>query len=334
MPTKDLLTLRDAQVTWMSNNRTTVVMAFKIPWPRCSDTTMKAFDNRHATFCVASTRFKEAQQRLLFLIDSEDPVRSLTLESLRRRIAPTTEETLWTSYLSLRKALGHLAPQPQIAQFTKILKMRSVRYPTAYALPMTLEHIHLLNEMKDDRKAHYFIALINIAWICGQRLPDMIRLHPRDLTYSEASAELVITVRRSKVMAKKWPHCLFLPRNCWYVEAIVNLAQKLTNSYTTPDVPFLFTIADAEQERETVSHFCATLLHTVDPNLEVRSVRRGGLQRMAALGWELPHIRLFSQHADDMMLQRYLAWGLVSQHQKGLMLSVVNSMTDPSDLQQ
>ena len=130
-------------------------------------------------------------------------------------------------------------------------------------------------------------------------------------------------------MAKKWPHCLFPQRSYWYVEAIVTLAQKLTE---TPDVPFLFTNADAEHERETASHFCATLLHTVDPNLEVRSVRRGGLQRMAALGWELPHIRLFSQHADDMMLQRYLAWGLVSQHQKGLMLSVVNSMADPSQL--
>jgi hypothetical protein len=65
------------------------------------------------------------------------------------------------------------------------------------------------------------------------------------------------------------------------------------------------------------------MLQSSNEDLELRSIRRGGLQRMAALGVELETIRWFSNHTSVEMLLRYLDWGAVAATRKAAILSAV-----------
>ena len=64
----------------------------------------------------------------------------------------------------------------------------------------------------------------------------------------------------------------------------------------------------------------------VDEQLELRSIRRGGPQHMAKLRMTLSEIRLFSQHASDKMLLRYLNWGTVAVEQNDRIRNLTSKM--------
>ena len=73
---------------------------------------------------------------------------------------------------------------------------------------------------------------------------------------------------------------------------------------------FLFSDGNTQREREALTHQAATILEDIDPSLEVRSVRRGGLQRMASSGMLYPDILRFSKHTSEASLNRYLNNGI------------------------
>ena len=60
------------------------------------------------------------------------------------------------------------------------------------------------------------------------------------------------------------------------------------------------------------------------PDLELRSVRRGGLQLMATLGFPWETILSFSKHGSTAMLMKYLDKGAVSLNQAQLQASTTN----------
>ncbi len=69
---------------------------------------------------------------------------------------------------------------------------------------------------------------------------------------------------------------------------------------------FLFSEGNTQHEREALTHQAANILEDIDPLLEVRSVRRGGLQRMASSGMLYPDILKFSKLTSEASLNRYL----------------------------
>ena len=64
--------------------------------------------------------------------------------------------------------------------------------------------------------------------------------------------------------------------------------------------------------RQELLRRASALLSTVDEQLEVMSIRRGGLQHMARVGMTVSEMRDFSKHSSDEMLMRNLAWGRVA----------------------
>jgi hypothetical protein len=59
--------------------------------------------------------------------------------------------------------------------------------------------------------------------------------------------------------------------------------------------PFLFSQDNSPQERAAESRSISTMMLAVDEDLELRSIRRGGLTAMAQLGLPYEEILLFSQ---------------------------------------
>ncbi len=96
----------------------------------------------------------------------------------------------------------------------------------------------------------------------------------------------------------------------------------------------IFTTYNSDREREAVAKQVKAILKTAGHTLELRSIRRGGLQYMAVSGMPLEKILLFSKHRSMDMLMRYLDWGAVSTaHQKDI-LEGVTILTDALDLQE
>lgn len=137
---------------------------------------------------------------------------------------------------------------------------------------------------------------IVISFLFGQRLPDILQLHPEDVEHCPATGSICVTVRRGKVIRHVQPYCLHLPESVRAANAL------LTYSFQkTPGQP-LFDSTTPTTARE--------ILKAIRPDLEIRSVRRGGLQALALLGLDLSEIRRhYSKHSSDAMLLRYLAHG-------------------------
>ena len=87
---------------------------------------------------------------------------------------------------------------------------------------------------------------------------------------------------------------------------------------------FLWTTSNSPEELEGMKALVSLRLTSISPTLELRSVRRGGLQAMAARGEKMETILLFSQHKNIDMLRRYLNWGACSLVESTLMVNCVN----------
>jgi hypothetical protein len=87
---------------------------------------------------------------------------------------------------------------------------------------------------------------------------------------------------------------------------------------------FLFSESNTDQERSKVLDAIREMIVCVNDELELRSLRRGGLHLMAENGQPLSSIIKFSRHADIDMLMRYLNWGTVSTNHRDEMISAVD----------
>ena len=67
--------------------------------------------------------------------------------------------------------------------------------------------------------------------------------------------------------------------------------------------------------------------------MDVRALRRGGLQAMAIAGTPLSVIIQFSKHATEKMLMRYLQHGIVALHHGQTTASVVEEIEAISSLE-
>ena len=71
---------------------------------------------------------------------------------------------------------------------------------------------------------------------------------------------------------------------------------------------FLFQMP-SKTAREDCKTKIRDALRAVDPNLELRSIRRGALQHMASQNVSMEDLRIYSRHSSVAMLRRYLHWG-------------------------
>jgi integrase len=276
----------------------------RVPWPPASARTRAAWATRHVVHMALTIGYTETQARMLFLadVDPHDRFATFERECLQRCLAPTTALTYWTAWISAAAALALPTDVAADTRTMRLLKSRATRFPVAFPPPMTVLEVQQLLAQRRST----ITTLIVTSWTLGQRISDTLQWAATDLHEETPSGTLIVTVRRGKTMSVSPPYVLALPAGP-LTEALKCLKRKCTATKL-----FLFTDDNSPRQRDVVKQLVAETLTAIREDLELRSVRRGGLQQMAALGFTFGEIMLFSRHASEDMLRRYLNWGATS----------------------
>ena len=265
--------------------------------------TLKLWHNRHSSYTTFTRRYMDSQRRVLFLADVPAGDRFEVFEHMcyTKCLAPTTGEGYWTTWLGVQKSLG-IKPSEADQRISKILKARSTAYPIQLPTAATLSDMETFVQTYSEGLPS-LAAVGMLAFLNGQRISDMIQLAVADLQVDDRY--LMITVRRGKTMMTMQPYTLWMRRNTYPTETIIKVALHAKSKGRL----FLFSELNQEDERQKVLHTIRDMITSINDQLELRSFRRGGLQRMAQLGMEMSTILQFSRHVDMPMLMRYLNWG-------------------------
>lgn len=314
------LKLREQQVTEMIAGKKATTAA-TTEWPEPSAKTLERWLEKHPAYNTFSKRYMVSQRRLLFLADVNPTNRFEQFERIcfQRNLAPTTAESYWTTWLGIQKAIG-IPPCDADARTTKILKARSTAYPVSFPKAMTQIQMDLFIETF-KKNLPSFTAIAALAFFNGQRISDMIQLAVADVTPKEE--HMMITVRRGKTMSVSTPYTLWMRRNNYPTEVIIETA----NAAKANNRLFLFSELNSEEERTRVLNVIRDMITSIDEELELRSFRRGGLQNFAQKGFSLAKILQFSRHSDVPMLMRYLGWGQHAIHRQNEMMEMIDSVT-------
>ena len=239
----------------------------------------------------------------------------------------TTQATYWTAVLAVMK-IGDKPTSHGDKHVARVLASRAKAEERRHvALPMRDRHFRrcwsmAIRQHKARHSGPNIPLLVCLSYILGQRPSDMTQLHRRDITrqlrhrlagtaqtrYTNTPETICLTVRRGKVVPKIGPYSLHLSTE--------NAVAKLLWSTRKTTRSFIFSSNNSRTERRKIATSIRTLMQTLSRKLQSRSIRRGGLTRMAEAGMPLETIRAnFSKHATEPMLMGYLAAGAVSAHQ-------------------
>ena len=190
--------------------------------------------------------------------------------------------------------------------------------------PMTSEHARqlfiLLSKSNVWGEKEKTQLLLLFSWVFGQRPSDTAQVSLDDIQKTSFKQHhfLLLTYRRGKTIKHTGPFTLHVESS----SPLHLLVRKLSKVQKACGCVFLFThnvVRDPEvpqSERKRITSACLLALRSLSKKLECRSVRRGGLQRLAKSGMSLHKIRThFSHHKNEKMLRDYLGFGRYCKHQ-------------------
>ena len=199
---------------------------------------------------------------------------------------------------------------------SKLLKARAAAYPVQF--PKAATHMEIFIQTYRDAFPS-LTAIAMIAFLNGQRNSDMIQLGVADLQINEDY--MMVTVRRGKTVSTTGPYTLWMRRNTYPTETLIATTQEALKEKRL----FLFSETNTEEERQKMLNKIRDMITSIDDDLELRSFRRGGVQRMASMGFDTDTLLQFSRHADGQMLMSYLNWGQHSTHRQPTMIEVLDA---------
>jgi integrase len=320
--TRSFLDLREEQVKLMSAGATPT-KTLRGNWPVASDKTQRLFAERHDAYKTYSAGYMRSQERFLFLLDVLPDERFLRFERecYHRALAPTTAHCYWVAFATLDKIMSPACgASPAVQRVASILEARVWLHPVAFPHPLTADLRKLFSNTFSSR--HFgIVALVEACWALGQRFSDFIQLAVSDFIIRDKT--VLITFRRGKTIVHTKPYSLSLDRHCRVTENLLEVrSTALSRGWL-----FLTSQFNDASSTKALSQRTTELLTQLDERLEIRSIRRGGLQHMASLGHQLPQMRLFSKHRSDEMLLRYLNWGQAAEALNEEILQVSTTMT-------
>ncbi len=296
-----------------------------VPWPDPSPAAIEAFTTIHELARKASPGYLATQRRMLFLWDVGEELRPrrFDYECFVRRLAPTTAETYWTAWITLSKAMGAGPALQSTKLFTTLLGKRAHVFPVRFPKPMTKAQVLQLQEVFSN-KARFLTAVITACWRLGQRIGDFVQIATKNIRSSNLG-NVAIYMTSGKMISQGHvpPYYLYLPRFDQCTTGLL-LAQADAQARGWP---FLLSGSNTPQDIALVESQIRSMLHEIDPELELRSIRRGGLQHMASReGVTLDQALLHSKHKNVNMLRRYLDHGFHSRAEEEVMLNVMMAM--------
>ena len=310
-------------------------------WPPCTDPGVKKmWRGRKRIFKgTVSTR----QKRMLWLHQEADPYVAFTRQLVARESKPSYALNMWIAFEKTFKIFS--MPKPNfVGEVTKKLRGDARAQNTTHPPAMTFEHVRQIGKRYAKVWPRAF-AVLQIAFVFGQRLPDMIQLSVESLRLHSDS--LVIVVERGKVMQFKNKFVLPLAWHLKYTKDILRARDMAVKK----GYYFLLSMPNTAAQRKKATDRMRTMLRSVGlvrppkegstiggertpRRLQIGSVRRGGLQRMAMAGFSMDRILDYSKHADIPMLTRYLDNGAASTHLRRRLRDPIADLYHPDHLQE
>lgn len=223
-----------------------------------------------------------------------------------------TTLTYVEAFLAANKGNSTLSGETvrRVEKYQKALKAHVKAERREAAPPLTTSMVCKL------RIRHPLHLCILLAFTFGQRISDMLQLATADIdkVHLQGQGFLVITVRRSKTIKATGPYTLHVRQDSELGPPLKRLYRRCRRQH----LPFLFTqsvpllglgglLQIPSRERTRLRKATNAVLKEIDPRLESRSIRRGGLQRIASLGVNLEDLRThFSKHTSTASLGAYL----------------------------
>lgn len=140
---------------------------------------------------------------------------------------------------------------------------------------------------------------IALAWICGQRISDVLKIKKRNVSTERIGGISYVTIhiREGKTTETTAPYVLFLKRSHPIAIEVLHTAEGHGPLCNTNNL------------------LVRQCLKRYDNQLQLGSIRRGGLMDMARhTNMSLSEIRsIFSKHTSERMLLNYLNWGACSK---------------------
>jgi len=280
------------------------------PWPQPSTETLNEWSVRHPAFRTTTEGYQSTQLRMLWLLEvpHEDRLARFEHECWDRRLKPTTAESYWTSWLSACKAIGEDVLHSDKAH-QKLLKKRAEAHPRDYPKAATLAQVQAMCDLRKADRGSY-TTIIGLAFKLGQRVSDMIQLGTNCITIQNQHRDgprrgrprLAIAVKIGKVIGSIGPFTLWLNLEDPVARALLKLKKRATDMGRA----YLLTFNNSKDQRTHAAKIVRDIITSVDPDLETRSIRRGGLQLMSNSGVRTKRILKLSKHTDAKMLLRYL----------------------------
>lgn len=277
----------------------------QLNWPQASTKTRTRFDELITTTAQGfkTEGWIRLCRRFLFLAEMSATERFAWMRRAKEthKWQCSTTATYWGAHMSNSKLLHGRYEDADLrtaALFEKQAREELTHYP---ATMRVVDLHHLLQRPSPTHTAHAATLLISVAFTIGGRISDVALLQVEDVIL--IGPFLALTFRRGKTVAYTRPFTVHLDIRHAACPHLVPYAWS-----QKPGVPLFLGYT-----RDVLLNTARELLRSLPtPNLELRSVRRGGLTTMALHGVPLEDIRrLFSHHSTAGMLRRYLQDGAV-----------------------
>lgn len=258
-------------------------------------------------------------ERFLGFLDLPVHARWRALDELRVRAGWrwTTTDTYWGAICAAAKLLHRSPDAPAMREASAFFAKKAAAEIPAYPSALdSSEFRNILAELLTVSGVEFQARLaICISFLFGQRLPDILQLQTEDVERIEVTGSVCITVRRGKVIRWVQPYCLHLKADSLLASALEAFATQREPYQPMFDCNVLGVARD--------------ILKLQRNDLEIRSVRRGGLQALALLGVDIGELRRhYSKHSTDAMLLRYLSHGSMLTAQVALHHHTTQALLD------
>lgn len=264
----------------------------KTPWPKPPEDLARLWDARHEVWQQRSTSWTATQRRMLWLAAEADPAQAFRRAAAT--VSATTRATYWAAWMSVLPVLNRPVTASDSA-YLKELERAARCARVTHPAPMLQADVHKVTERDHSPAA----VLIGAAWTLGQRVSDLAQIECADITVADGAVRVVL--RRGKVIPRVGPYAVAGPSDNRHMRRLMDLKGRRIGKQ------FLF--AEDNGATTTVLNQVARILRSSRRGLELRSIRRGGLQALAACN-PLSTVLTFSKHASTSMLMRYLENGV------------------------
>jgi hypothetical protein len=278
---------------------------------------------------VVTPNHRAKQLRLLPLLAINETTRFHIFTNIAdaTNLKPSVRASYWAAVHSLANALG-LTRTVEITNSQRVLTRRKELAPTwelndkNFTTPKTISDIVL------HLGTYPILSALILAFILGHRLGDILRIQKSLITniYFNERQYTAVRIVEGKTVPLTGPYTVFIP-----CQGIAASSLQLAKDSLNKIYLFLPPITVLEPS-ELTPHVEATELHIkkilimLQTPFDFRSLRRGGLSLLGAMGFTDDQLLLLSRHTNAKQLGTYLNAGLWSAHTADTMTTMVSAL--------